>query len=82
MRILDTYIAKTIIGGTLMVLLVLGALLAFVDFIAELDDVGKGQYGMLQAASFVLLSLPKRLYELFPTAVLIGSLLSLGTLAG
>ena len=82
MRILDTYIAKTVIGGTLMVLLVLGALLAFVDFISELDDVGKGQYGMLQAASFVLLSLPKRLYELFPTAVLIGSLLSLGTLSG
>ena len=82
MRILDNYIAKTIISGTLMVLLVLGALLAFVDFISELDDVGKGQYGMLEAASFVLLSLPKRLYELFPTAVLIGSLLSLGTLAG
>ena len=65
-----------------MVLLDLGALLAFVDFVSEMDDVGKGQYSMLQAAMFVLLSLPKRLYELFPTAVLIGSLLSLGTLAG
>ena len=65
-----------------MVLLVLGALLAFVDFVSEMDDVGKGQYSMLQAAMYVLLSLPKRLYELFPTAVLIGSLLSLGTLAG
>ncbi len=82
MKILDTYIAKTIISGTLMVLLVLGALLAFVDFVSELDDVGKGQYSMLQAGGFVLLSLPKRLYELFPTAVLIGSLLSLGALAG
>lgn len=65
-----------------MVLLVLGALLAFVDFVSEMDDVGKGQYSMLQAAMYVLLSLPNRLYELFPTAVLIGSLLSLGTLAG
>lgn len=65
-----------------MVLLVLGALLAFVDFVSEMDYVGRGQYSMLQAAIFVLLSLPKRLYELFPTAVLIGSLLSLGTLAG
>lgn len=82
MRILDNYIARTIIGGTLMVLLVLGALLAFVDFVSELDDVGKGQYSTLEAGLFVLLSLPKRLYELFPTAVLIGSLLSLGTLAG
>lgn len=82
MKILDRYISRTIISGTLMVLLVLGALLAFVDFVSEMDDVGKGQYSMLQAAMYVLLSLPKRLYELFPTAVLIGSLLSLGTLAG
>ena len=82
MKILDTYIARTVISGTLMVLLVLGSLLAFVDFVAELDDVGKGHYSMLEAATFVLLSLPKRLYELFPTAVLIGSLLSLGALAG
>jgi len=81
-RIIDSYVAKTVISGTFMVLLVLGALLAFVDFVAEMDDVGKGQYSILQAGMFVLLSLPKRLYELFPTAVLIGSLLSLGTLAG
>ena len=82
MRIIDNYIARAVISGTLMVLLVLGALLAFVDFVSEMDDVGKGQYSMLDAALFVLLSLPKRLYEIFPTAVLIGSLLSLGTLAG
>ncbi|VAW64946.1 hypothetical protein MNBD_GAMMA08-1985 [hydrothermal vent metagenome] len=82
MRLLDNYIAKTVISGTFMVLLVLGALLVFVDFVSEMDDVGKGQYNMLQAGLYVLLSLPKRLYELFPTAVLIGSLLSLGTLAG
>ncbi len=81
MKILDRYIARAIISGTLMVLLVLAALLAFVDFVGELDDVGKGHYSALKAAAFVLLSLPKRLYELFPTAVLIGSLLSLGTLA-
>ena len=82
MKILDNYIAKTVISGAFMVLLVLGALTAFIDFVSEMDDVGKGQYGMLDAGLFVLLSLPKRLYELFPTAVLIGSLLSLGTLAG
>lgn len=81
MKILDRYIGRTILGGTLMVLLVLGSLLAFVDFISELDEVGHAQYGMLEAAIFVLLRLPNRLYELFPTAVLIGSLLSLGALA-
>jgi len=82
MRIIDNYIARTVISGTFMVLFVLGSLFAFVDFISELDDVGKGQYSIYQAAMYVLFSLPKRLYEIFPTAVLIGSLLSLGTLAG
>lgn len=81
MRLLDGYISRTVISGTFMVLLVLASLLAFVDFVSELDDVGKGHYTAIKAASFVLLSLPKRLYELYPTAVLIGSLLSLGTLA-
>lgn len=81
MNILDRYIARTIVSGTLMTLLVLGSLLAFVDFVSEIGNVGKGQYTILNAVSYVLLSLPKRLYELFPTAVLLGSLLSLGTLA-
>jgi len=81
-KILDRYIARTIIGGTLMVLLVLGSLFVFVDFVSELNDVGKAHYGVFEAGIFVLLSLPRRLYEIFPTAVLIGSLLSLGALAG
>ncbi|MFW2371627.1 MAG: LptF/LptG family permease, partial [Gammaproteobacteria bacterium] len=81
MSILDRYIARTIVSGTLMTLLVLGSLLAFVDFVSEIGDVGKAEYTVVDAASYVLLSLPKRLYELFPTAVLLGSLLGLGTLA-
>ncbi len=81
MMILDRYIARVVLSGTLMVLLVLAALLAFVDFVGEIGEVGKGSYDILDAIAYVLLSLPKRMYELFPTAVLLGSLLSLGTLA-
>ena len=80
MKILDQYIARTVIGGTLMALLVLASLLAFVDFVSEVGKVSKG-YGMLDVVVYVLLTLPKRMYEIFPTAVLLGSLLSLGTLA-
>ena len=82
MSILDRYIARVVVGGTLMALVVLGSLLAFVDFVSEMSEVGKGQYDIFDAVLFVLLSLPKRIYELFPTAVLLGSLLSLGALAG
>lgn len=84
MKILDLYLARTVISGTLMALLVLAALLAFVDFVSEIGKVGNSaypDYGVLDVIMFVLLTLPKRMYEIFPTAVLLGSLLSLGTLA-
>ena len=79
--ILDRYIARIVVNTTLMVLLVLGALLAFVDFVGEIGEVGKGQYDLFDAIYYVILALPKRIYELFPTAVLLGSLLGLGALA-
>lgn len=84
MKILDQYIARTVIGGTLMALLVLASLLAFVDFVSEIGKVGRPGYigySVLDVAIYVLLTLPKRIYEIFPTAVLLGSLLSLGALA-
>lgn len=81
MKILDRYIASTVIGGTLMALLVLGSLLAFVDFVSELDDVGQASYTLTNAFTYVLLGMPSHMYELFPTAVLIGTLMSLGALA-
>ena len=81
MKILDRYIAATVIGGTLMTLLVLGSLLAFVDFVSELNDVGTASYTLTNAFTYVLLGLPSHMYELFPTAILIGSLMSLGALA-
>ena len=79
--VLDRYIAKTVISGCLLASFVMLSIFAFVDFIAQLNDVGKGDYGALQAAVFVLLRLPQRLYELSPSILLLGGILSLGTLA-
>lgn len=82
MRILDIYIARTIFAGALLALSVLAALDLFFAVINEFEDVGKGIYTYVDALTYVVLTLPRRLYELFPAAVLVGSLLSLGTLAG
>ncbi|MEX1201501.1 MAG: LPS export ABC transporter permease LptG [Methylophaga sp.] len=79
--ILQRYIAKTVINSTLLVLLVLLALYTFMDFIAELDALGEGNYGLAQIMLYLLLSMPKRMYELLPIAALLGSVLGLGTLA-
>ena len=79
--VLDRYLAKTVISGCLLAGFVMLSIFAFVDFIAQLNDVGKGDYGVLQAIVFVLLRLPQRLYELSPSILLLGGILSLGTLA-
>jgi len=81
MGLLQRYIAKTILASTFLVLLVLLGLYTFMDFIAELDDLGKGQYQLLDIFSYLALSMPKRAYELLPIAALLGSVLGLGNLA-
>lgn len=82
MKILDHYIAKAIISYTLLVLLVLIALYTFLQFVTELEDVGKGSYGVLDALSYTLYSIPQHIYDLLPVASLLGSVLGLGYLAG
>ena len=79
--IIDRYIARAIVGGTLMSLFVFGALFAFISFVSELQHVGMNNYGALQALIYVLLNLPQLLYQVFPSAMLLGGLLSLGALA-
>ena len=55
-------------------------LVIFFDFISESGDINEN-YSGLQAFVYLLYSIPNRLYELFPTAMLIGTLLGLGNLA-
>jgi lipopolysaccharide export system permease protein len=81
MTILQRYIAKTILTSTGLVLLVLLGLYTFMDFVAELDDLGKGQYQLADVLAYLALSMPKRIYELLPIAALLGSVLGLGNLA-
>jgi len=79
--VLDRYIARAILTGCIIASLIMLSIFAFVDFVAQLDDVGTGDYGALQAAVFVLLRLPQRLYELAPSVLLLGGILSLGAMA-
>lgn len=81
MNILDRYILKAIVGTSLMVLVLLIALTGFVVFIGQLDDVGKGSFGVWDAMSYSLLLLPMQTFEMMPVAALLGSLMGLGRLA-
>jgi len=81
MGLLQRYIAKSILTSTFLVLLILLGLYTFMDFVAELEDLGKGEYHLKEALSYILLSMPKRIYELLPIAALLGCVLGLGNLA-
>ena len=79
--VLNRYLAKAVIAGCLLASFVMLSIFAFVDFVSQLNSVGTGDYGVLQAVVFVLLRLPQRLYELSPSILLLGGILSLGALA-
>ena len=81
MKIIDRYIARVIIGGTLTAMLVVGGLDIFFSLISQIDDVGKGDYTLLKMLATVALTIPNSLYELFPIAALLGSLIGMGMLA-
>lgn len=81
MRILDHYIARQIILATAIVLLVLLGVQSFMEFIRQLSYVGKESYTLSHAVAYVLMQMPAELYELFPMAGFLGSLIGLGHLA-
>jgi lipopolysaccharide export system permease protein len=80
MKTIRRYLARHIVSSILLVLVALVMLFAFFDLILELKDVGREGYRLSAALLFVGLSVPSRLYELFPVAVLIGTLLGLAQL--
>lgn len=79
--ILDRYIGWTIARSSAMTILVLVILLSFVNLVEELEQVNHGGITMGDALLVSLLTAPRYLFEVFPVAALLGSLLGLGGLA-
>jgi len=78
MKILDRYIALTLIQITLLVLFSLVLLFSFFALVDQLDSTGRGNYGVWQAITYVFLTTPRLSFELFPIAAVIGSMTTLG----
>ncbi len=79
--IINRYIMRQIHLGTLMTLMVLVSLSLVFVFIAELDDVGRGYYSLLHVVEYTGLLFPGKLVEFIPLAAMLGTILSLGSLA-
>lgn len=80
-KILDLYIARTLLGTVTVTLSVLIGLSALIKFVEQLRKVGEGDYDMMVAFLYVVLSLPRDLEQFFPMATLLGGLIGMGVLA-
>lgn len=81
MNTLERYIGKSILGAILATLLMLVGLSAIIKFVEQFRAVGEGSYDVWQAILYTVLTVPKDIETLFPMAVLLGALFSLGNLA-
>lgn len=80
-RLLDLYIARTLLSTVTVTLSVLVGLSALIKFVEQLRRVGQGDYDMTLAALYVLLSLSREIEQFLPMATLLGGLIGMGLLA-
>lgn len=81
MNVLTWYIVREVNKGTLLALLLLLTLFNLFTFSDELKDLGHGHYGLKQILMYLALTSPRVLFELVPSAALLGSLFVVGAMA-
>ena len=81
MNLLTRYLGREIYFSIGLVFLALILLFSFLDLIHELNAMGQGQYHLGYVLLFVMLTIPGHVYELFPLAVLIGTIIALVQMA-
>jgi len=81
MTILDRYIGLKLARSSLLVMLVLLPLFTLFDLVQQLDEIGTGNYGLLDALIYELFLMPSYLLNLVPFTALLGTSMALGGLA-
>ena len=81
MKILDRYIAKTLLKYSLSVMVILVGVFAFFKFLEEVDDIGQASYTLIDALTYIGLLVPSMTYMLSSLIILLGAILGLGYLA-
>ncbi|MGH8124134.1 MAG: LptF/LptG family permease, partial [Rudaea sp.] len=77
----DKLVALSVIGSVLLAWGFLVAFDALYQFVQEINDVGSGDYTVSKAVTYILLTVPRRGYQLFVYGGLIGGLMGMGMLA-
>ncbi len=79
--IIYLYLLKRFLHGLFISLVVLISIEIFFSFTAELKYLDEGDYDLMSIVEYIILSVPRSIQIMFPYAVLIGTLLSLGSMA-
>jgi lipopolysaccharide export system permease protein len=81
MTILDRYIGLALARSALLVMLILLPLFTLLDLVQQLDEIGTGNYGLIDALIYEALLMPSYLLSLAPFTALLGTSMALGGLA-
>lgn len=81
MRTVRRLLYRDIASAVSFVALAFLSLFYFIDFVDKLEDVGRNGYTLLHALLAGMLEVPGHFYELFPIAVLIGTIFALARMA-
>lgn len=81
MRALSRYVVIQVLEVTGIVALGLVAMYTLVVFVSDINEAGKGDYGVLDVLAYSALQIPGSLYILMPIIALLGTLMGVGGLA-
>ncbi|MDB5986869.1 MAG: export transporter permease LptG [Nevskia sp.] len=81
MKLLGRYVIRHVLELTGIVALGLVSIYTLVVFVSDINDAGKGDYGVVDVLSYSLLMIPSSLYILMPIIALLGTLMGVGQLS-
>ena len=81
MKIFTKYIIRTILVYTVAVMIILSAIHLVFTLLAELPDIGRGNYNMIEILVYTIMRLPADMYVISPIIILIGMIVGLGVLS-
>jgi lipopolysaccharide export system permease protein len=81
MRTVRRLLYRDVVWSVVFVTAAFLSLFYFIDFVDEIDGIGRNGYTVLHAAAGCVLEMPGHFYELFPISVLIGTIYSMARLA-
>ena len=78
---IDRHIVWHLYAFTALVGFALVSIYSFIGFLSDMDDVGKGNFGIVQLILYTFMMMPSGFYTLLPIIAMLGTLMGLGTLA-